>query len=211
MFYLAKNIQMKQTPLYLNIILLLAVGVLFYLHFSGKPKENKKNESASVLGNKNSGGVSIAYLDLDSLNENVSFIKKKRKELEAEQLTIETEWENGYRNLENQKNNFLKKGNAITQEEAQNFQASLIAQQQQIDGKKQSLTQKLNDKSVSLMGNIQKQLKSFLEEYNKEKKYSYILTTGNGLDYIIYKEPSLNITDDVIEGMNAKTIESDNP
>jgi outer membrane protein len=61
------------------------------------------------------------------------------------------------------------------------------------------------------MENIQKQLKSFLEEYNKEKKYTYILTTGSGLDYIIHKDPSLNITDDVIKGLNEKIGESDNP
>ena len=55
------------------------------------------------------GHVNIAYVDLDSLNEKIHFIRDKRKELESEQKAIETEWENGYRNLENQKNNFLKK------------------------------------------------------------------------------------------------------
>lgn len=201
---------MNKTPLYLNIILILAVGVLFYLHFSDKSKGSKKNEAVSVAKSDPSG-ISIAYLDLDSLNEKVSYIKKKRKDLESEQLSIETEWENGYRNLENQKNNFLKRGNAITQEEAQKFQASLISQQQQVDGKKQSQLQKLNEKSVSLMDNIQKQLKGFLEEYNKEKKYTYILTTGGGLDYIIHKDSSLNITEDVIKGMNEKMKETENP
>jgi hypothetical protein len=70
---------MNKTPLYLNILLTLAVGVLFYLHFSGKSNGNKKNEAVSVSDNKNAGsGISIAYLDLDSLNENVSYISAER-------------------------------------------------------------------------------------------------------------------------------------
>ena len=54
------------------------------------------------------------------------------------------------------------------------------------------------------MDDIQKKLKDFLAEYNKEKNYMYILTTGTGLDYMVYKDSSLNITADVVNGMNEK-------
>ena len=62
----------------------------------------------------------------------------------------------------------------------------------------------LNQKSFELMESIQKKLKEFLEAYNKEKKYQYILTTGGGMDYIILKDSTLDITKDVIKGMNEK-------
>jgi hypothetical protein len=32
----------------------------------------------------------------------------------------------------------------------------------------------------------------------------YIITTGTGLDYMVYKDSTLNITNDVIKGMNEK-------
>ena len=79
-----------------------------------------------------------------------------------------------------------------------------MQQQQQVDGKKQNLTQNLSEKSYKFMDDIQKKLKDFLTEYNREKNYMYIFTTGTGLDYMAYKDSSLNITDDVIEGMNIK-------
>jgi len=195
---------MKNLSLFINLVLLLAVGILYYLHFTGKKSvETKTNASATTTGPKITNAP-IAYVELDSLNEKITFIKTKRKELENEQRAIETEWENGYKGLENQKNNFLKKGNAITQEEAQQFQGVLIQQQQQIDGKKQALSQKLSEKSYKFLEGIQKQLKEFLEDYNKEKNYMYIFTTGTGLDYMVYKDSALNITNDVIKGMNAK-------
>jgi outer membrane protein len=197
---------MKNLSLVLNLVLLAAVGYLYYYNFSGKKQGKSVDQTGgmNMAGDSNSSRSPIAYVELDSLNENITYIKERRKELETEQRNIETDWENGYKGLQAAKDNFLKKGTAISQEEAEKFQGQLIEQQQQIDGKKQALTQKLSEKSFTIMDDIQKKLKEFLAEYNKEKKYIYILTTGSGQDYMAYKDPTLNITNDVIRGMNIK-------
>lgn len=193
---------MKQFSTVLSVVLLLAVAFLYYHVFSGK----KTTTTPTAKDSKNAPATPalIAYVELDSLNEKITFIKEKRKELESEQKAIETEWENGYRGLENQKNIFIRKGDAITQQMAEEFQNQLIQQQQRIDEKKQGLTQKLSEKSYKFMDNIQKDLREFLIEYNKTKNYQYILTTGTGLDYMVFKDSTLNITTDVINGMNLK-------
>lgn len=196
---------MKHFSLILNMILILAVAFLYYYVFT-----NKKNAvslaktTSSTASIKEAVHAPIAYVELDSLNEKINYIREKRKVLEAEQKAIETEWQNGYRGLENQKNNFMKKGEAITQQMAEQFQGELVQQQQKIDEKKQNLTQKLSERSYKFMDDIQKKLKDFLTEYNREKNYMYILTTGTGLDYMVYKDSTLNITDDVVNGMNEK-------
>lgn len=196
---------MRHFSTILSVILLLTVAFLYYHVFA-----NKKATTAAVKTTSSTASIKeavhapIAYVELDSLNEKIIYIKEKRKVLEAEQRAIETEWQNGYRGLENQKNNFIKKGDAITQQMAEQFQGELIQQQQKIDEKKQVLTQKLSERSYKFMDDIQKKLKDFLADYNKEKNYMYILTTGTGLDYMVYKDSSLNITDDVVNGMNEK-------
>jgi outer membrane protein len=197
---------MKNLSVVLNVILVLAVGFLYYYDFSGKKTEAVAAKlGTSYMGSDSNGyRPPLAYVELDSLNENITYIKERRKELEAEMKAIEQEQENGYRGLQAQKDNFLKKGAAITEEEAQIFQGKLIDQQQKIDSRKQELSQKLNEKSFSIMEDIQKKLKEFLTEYNKDKKYMYIFTTGTGLDYMVFKDTTLNITNDVIKGMNAK-------
>ena len=196
---------MKNLSLVLNVVLIIAVGILYYLHFSGKKTVDAKPKIAlpKTTGNE-VGHMAIAYVEMDSLNDNILYIKNKRKELEAQQRAIESEWENGYKGLEAKRDNFLKKGNAITQEMAQQFQGELAQEQQQIDGKKQSLSQQLNEKSYKFMDDIQKKLKDFLNEYNSQRNFTYIFTTGTGLDYMVFKDSSLNITADVIAGMNEK-------
>ncbi|MEO6490888.1 MAG: OmpH family outer membrane protein [Ferruginibacter sp.] len=191
--------------LMLNVVLLLAVGILYYLHFSEKAPVTKKVKMISTSTAANPvNSTSIAYVELDSLYENITYIKTKRKELEAEQKAIENEWENSYKGLEAKKNNFLKKGSAITQDMAQQFQGELLQEQQQVDEKKQASAQRLNEKNYKFMDDIQKKLKDFLTDYNSERNYKYIFTTGTGLDYMVYKDSTLNITNDVISGMNEK-------
>jgi outer membrane protein len=52
------------------------------------------------------------------------------------------------------------------------------------------------------MEDMQGKVRAFMKEYNKTKNYSYILATGTGLDYLFFKDATLNITADVIKGLN---------
>ena len=196
---------MKQFSAVLNIVLLFAVAFLYYLHY-GSDKKAKQNTAPLIL-NKDSAKRNIpviAYVELDSLHNSVGFLKENKKMLEAEQRRIATEYENAYHNLAEERDNFLKKGKAITQQEADAFQEKLAKRQQEIEAVKQAGSQKLAEKSAAIMEDMQGKIKDFLNDYNKEKKYTYILATGTGLDYLFYKDSTLNITCDIIEGLNAK-------
>lgn len=197
---------MKNLSLALNAVLIVAVAFLYFHVFTGKKNDNNPDSKVKVVSNSgtNAGVMPIAYVELDSLNEKITYIKDRRKELEGEQKGIENQWQAEMKNLENQKDQFLKRGASITQDEGETFQKEFYQQQQLIETKKQSAGQRLSEKSYRFMDDIQKRLKDFLTDYNKEKNFKYIFTAGNGLDYMVYKDSSLNITDDVIKGMNEK-------
>lgn len=194
---------MKNLLLVINVLLVVAVGWL-YFDFYGKQSEKKVVQTVVNNTKSTAGNAPIAYVELDSLNEKITYIKEKRRALEAEQKVIESEWQRSMRSLEAQRDNFVKRGDAITQAEAEKFQGQLIEQQQKIEANKQNAAQRLSEKSYVFMDDIQSKLKTFLKEYNKDQRYMYILTSGTGLDYMIYRDSTLNITDDVIRGMNEK-------
>jgi outer membrane protein len=200
---------MKQFSTILNIILLVAVGYLYFLHFSGNKKNKIAENSVTTHVDSCLGEPIIAYVDLDSLNIKVDFIKQRKKELELEQNNIASEYETAYRDMESEKNNFLKRGNAITQQEAEDFQAKLIKKQQQIEATKQTKGQNLAQKGAKIMEDLQAKMKEFLNDYNKDKKYTYILATGTGLDYLFYKDSTRNITAAVVKGLNEKMNKKD--
>ena len=198
---------MKQFSVVLNLVLFFAVAFLYFLHFKG----NKNVSSNTIVTHKvphdtisGSTKIVMAYVELDSLNSNVTYIKHRKKELEAEQKVIASEYENSYHELTAARDNFLKKGNAITQQEAEAFQQKLGIKQQEIEQTKQQKGQKLAEKGARVMEDMQNKLKSFMNDYNKEKKYTLIFTTGTGFDYLLYKDSTLNITSDIVKGLNIK-------
>lgn len=192
---------MKNFLLATQILVVIAVAVLYFLFFNAKqPKQIKSVSSNSVT----TSGLSIAYIDLDSINANVNYIKQQKKVMEAEQNELNAQYQNAYMQLENEKNNFLKKGNSITRSEAEVFQNALMQKQQEVESTHQTKGQKLAEKSDKIMSELQDKLKAFLNEYNQSKKYTYIFATAKGLEYIMYKDSALNITEDVIEGLNEK-------
>ena len=73
-----------------------------------------------------------------------------------------------------------------------------------VEANKQSKSEKLADRGARMMEEMQNTLKDFLNEYNADKKYTYIMATGSRFDFLIYKDSTLNITDDIIKGLNEK-------
>ena len=193
---------MNKLSVALNLILIAAIGYLYYYNFSGKKSSTPGLETTQKVKDSCTTQHRIAYVELDSLNENLVYFKQKRKDLEQQQKQIEDKITNDYKELETKQNNFVKSNPNATPEQIQNIRAQLAQGQQDIEIEKQKKTQELNQKNFDLMESIQKKLKQFLADYNKEKKYQYILTTGSGIDYLIYKDSTLDITKDVIKGMN---------
>jgi outer membrane protein len=195
---------MKNISTLLNIVLAAAVAFLYYKVFKG----NTKQPSNAVVAKKdsaitqNSATAIIAYVELDSLNENITYIKDNRKELEKEQKAIEAEWRNDMTGLQKRAADFQKNAGAKTQQEGEKLQIELGQLQQQIEARKQSQTQALSEKSYNFLEGIQKDLKLCVKDYNKDKRYQYIFTTGSGNEYMIYKDDANNITDDVVKAMN---------
>ena len=68
---------MKNLSLLLNVVLIIAVGVLYYFQFSGKKDCQKKTKQfTSTIKPTSSSAPAFAYVDLDSLNEKIIYIKK---------------------------------------------------------------------------------------------------------------------------------------
>jgi outer membrane protein len=195
---------MNKLSLALNVILIAAVGYLYYYNFSGKKQQASTSKTELNQNSKDSCTTKhrIAYVDLDSLNENLVYLKQKRKELDSDQKEVEARITADYKDLELKRSTFLQKNPNAKPEELQQFQMLLVQEQNRIEDDRQKQSQVFNQRRFALVEGIQKDLKGFLANYNKEKKFQYILTTGMGIDYLIYKDSTLDITKDVIKGMN---------
>ena len=72
--------------------------------------------------------------------------------------------------------------------------------QQDLQVKKQELDNSLYNSNAKMKEDILTKIQNFLKEYNKDGRYAYILSYEPG--FMFYRDSTLNITSDVIKGLN---------
>jgi outer membrane protein len=192
---------MKNGLLILNVILLIAVGVLFYLHFSSRPEAVKPPQAANnnVLPGATSGSR-IAYIEMDSLENNFAMIRDVKSELSRKEESMNNELtglEKRYRARASE-----LQGQAPTMNQVQSEEATkeMMQMQQSMQSRKQELDQQYQNLYMDKMKDVKTRIESFLKDYNKDKGYTYILAYEPGLFY--YRDSTFNITREVINGLN---------
>jgi outer membrane protein len=81
------TLEMKNLSLILNAVLLVAVGVLFYLHFSSA-KPSATTASTPI------GDVTIAYINSDSIVTHYTFMDDSKATLEAKAKKLDSDLNN---------------------------------------------------------------------------------------------------------------------
>lgn len=185
---------MKQASLILNIVLLVAVGVLYFLHFKGRPNEEP-----------GAAPVSIAYVNSDSLFKNYDFYKQSEDSMTKKRATLEKELEEKGKSLENEIRNFQQKvqTGALSAQQAQETEKSLMKKQQDFFEYKNSLGQQLAEEQQKMNEKVYGNIVEYIKKVNKEKNYNFVLGFSKG-GGILYANDSLDITKDVLKGLNAE-------
>lgn len=193
---------MKNSLLVLNIVLLIAVVVLFYLHFSSPSSSKQTTINKALVPEDTSapGAFKIAYFEMDSIENNYEYLKDVRNELKTkeQQLTLQlNQMKNSYMGKVNK---FQHEAQTLTQEKQGAIQQELLQEQKIIQNKEQAVGHDLQDASFKKMQEVNKTIEDFLKEYNKDKQYSYILAYQPGTIY--YKDARYDITASVLDGLN---------
>lgn len=89
----------------------------------------------------------------------------------------------------------------MTPMQSESATQDLLQMQDQIKNRRQSLNLEYNDLVTRKMSDVRSKIEDFLKVYNKDNKYSYIISYEPGLFY--YKDTIYNITKDVVNGLNA--------
>lgn len=184
-----------------------AVSTMFFSSCNnngGKTVDGTVDTTAVAAG-------SIVYFDLDTVLDEYDMANDLRSEVETKVNAIQKDVNRRQKNLENAVNDFnnkLNKGlmtSAVAAEQQQRLQQQ-DANFQQFAQQKQA---EIMEEQQVMMNQIADAIKTFIEEYNAEKKYSMILSNQAGVP-VIAGDAALNITDEIIAGLNAKYVKTKN-
>lgn len=195
---------MNKISIIIDSILGVAVIALFVLFFNSK---NCCHKAASVAAD---GAVvaelPIAYINLDSLLENYVFAIEANDQLMAKQEDARLKLNTRARNLQNKAAEFQRKldNNAFLSRERAESEANKIQQEQaELQELEAKLTQEIMLQNQDLNLQLADSLTGFLKEFNADGRYQMILS-NTGKDNVIMAADALDITNEVIEGLNAR-------
>ncbi len=192
---------MKKSSLIINIVLAIAIAVIYVLHFAtGKP-ESSNNAQEGTKADKS--GLNIAYVKVDSLIVNYDLAQELHDDFTKKQEAFTSEYAEKRKKFEEQAVAFQEKvqrGGFLTQQRAIQERDRLVGEEQEVAKLDNELSTKLAQIQADNNKQLLDSLMNYLKIYNAASKYDYILNSGE----ILIGDETSNITSEILTALNAR-------
>jgi outer membrane protein len=189
----------KNLSIVLNVVLSVAVIILYILYFTGK---SGISESTSADGGSVSPSeLSIAYVNSDSLLTNYDFFKDLEKKFMDKREKLNKEYQNRAEGLQREISNFQSTAGNMTISQARAVEEDLRNKQQNLMMYQEQLGQQLMQEESVMNADLYDKVSDYLQEYGKNKNLQIVLTYTKGSG-VLYANEGLDITKEVIVGLN---------
>ncbi|HPI55397.1 MAG TPA: OmpH family outer membrane protein [Chitinophagaceae bacterium] len=202
---------MKYLSLVLSSLAIVGVIALFLMKSGDKKTARPIIKKLDSTGKEVLvAGSRIAYVDIDTLEANYDYFKRKKSEFESRQKNIDADLEKSANALQNEYIALQKRAQSgqLSEAEGETAQQRLMQKQQELELKRQNLGTKYMKDQEAFNKEIHDNLHKYIELYNEEKGYDYILSYSKD-GSILYANKENDITRDIIEGMNSKGFEKE--
>ena len=193
---------MKNTSLILSIISLVAVVVFGILCLTkGGKSADVQTDGAAVEAAASKGD--IVYVNLDRILMEYDMANDLRSVVETKVQNIQAEVNRRAKKLESDVIDFQNKidKGLLTRTNAEVQSQKLQQQELEFNNYAAQKDQEIQEEQVVMMNQLGDAIQTFLNKYNEEKQYAMILTNSGGAP-VITADAALDITDDVLAGLN---------
>ena len=173
-----------------NLFGAIAVAAVALISFNSCDKSPKADEKPANTAQAPTE-LKIAYVEVDSLMTRYEFCKEYSLILEKKGQALQAAANNFQQKLQQ---------NAYTREQAEQIQAGLQKQNADLEALQQRLGAEFQEETNKFNAALRDSLQHFIAKYNKDKKYTMILSKSG--DNILYADKGIDITNDVIAGLN---------
>ncbi len=152
----------------------------------------------------------IVYIQMDSLVNQYDMFNDLTSELESKAQLIQEDLEKKGRAFESEAKDFetkVTKG-LLTRTQAEQQQQRLLEKQQSLNALSQQKQMEMAEEEAVLYRKVMDGIKTYLNNYNQTKGYALIITTSGATNTVIVGNPSLDITNDVLKGLNEEYVKS---
>ena len=193
---------MKKLPLIFSIIALagvIAFAIADLTRGSKKPAAVESADAPALQGE-------VVYFNMDRVLQEYDRANDLRSVVETKVNSINQEVTRRQNKLQKDANAFSDKMNKglMTQSSAQVQYQKLQEQEASFNSYAQQKQQEILEEQQVMLNQISDAIKTFVDEYNAEKGYAMIIATqGDILPMPVVTAIDRDITDELIEGLNA--------
>ena len=204
---------MKRINLIINIVLGAAVIALFVLQFTsngigggnrnaaGRNSDGESVPSSQVI----TGDLRIAYINMDSIMANWNLYFGYQQELGQKQQQLESDFagrtETFYKSVQDAQ--YKMERGLVTRAEAQTLQQQLQVEEQNLMNLQNQYSMQLQEEGLVKNRKLLDALERHVKSYSQEKGFHYVFSYQFGGN-LLYGEKALDITNEVIVGLNEK-------
>lgn len=182
---------------------LLALAVVFLFAQCTDNKGTSTEASAPAVAGTN---MKIAYVEVDSLLTKYRYWNDLNELMIQKEENIRTTLNEKAKELDREMREFQRKlenNGFATRERAEQENLRLSQKQRDLQQLQEKLAADLQTENQKNSLQLRDSINSFLKIYNKTKGYSLIIS-NTGFDNLLYADTAYNITQEIVEGLNAR-------
>ena len=184
-------------------MLLLAVAVLYYLHFNS-PKNltnNSTNIEDTSQTNLTEFEKKIVFINTDTLWNKYLYVEEMMGSLLDEKSKLEADYERKLKAFEQEVQLFQQRAPYFSERQGKIEQERLLQQEQELMMLKEELSMQLAQSEQNKNKILQEAIFKVLDDYNQEHQPTLVFSTSI-LSDVLYAKPQMEITNEIVKRLN---------
>lgn len=187
-------------------LIVLAAGLTLTSCNKKEPAATKSNglPKATTTAKADAQSGPVAVVDIDSLATQCTFCKDGQAQLQAKQKSLQAQLNTKMSALQTAMNKYqqdIQNGTINSEAQAKQAQTKLQNQQNSLQQFQAQIEEQMNTATVNYQNTLREKIATFLKEYNKDGRFKVIISKSG--DNVLYTDPTVDITADVVAGLNA--------
>ena len=144
-----------------------------------------------------------AYVDTSKLIQEYKEMKEVEADFTAKSDSIKGELDTMAQDFQKEVQDYQANMNSMSVDKRKETEQNLMRKQQMIQQQQQMRGNQLREESDTVIDSIVSKVKDYVKDYGKENGYTYIFGSNESAN-IMYAKDGLDITDEILEKLNAE-------
>jgi outer membrane protein len=178
----------------------LAVSILGVVAACNQPKATDSKTTATTVTTPEK--AEIVYLNSDTLLSKYDYFKDMSKRLQDKSEAAKSDLQSKGQAFDREVADYRKNGNTMSADQRAPIEQRLQRKQQELQQYQQNASAELQNLQGTEQGKLYDKIADFAKTYAKEKGYKLVLTYSKANPTVLFGDPSLDVTADVVKRLN---------